>query len=303
VEFDVSLEPGSGESQELEPDINWIPFRCAAIAGVGLIGGSLGLAMRERGLADRVLGLDRSGEVLAQAKAMGAIDEGSTSLSSLAGADCVVFASPVGGLPDLMTLAAPFIGEGAIVTDVGSLKRRIVEVGESLFGPRFIGGHPMAGSETSGIGAARAGLFEKAPWALVNSRRGSLRDGGPASRIAALVTALGARPILLTAERHDHLVALVSHLPHVLSFSFSQAIAAQPAAPAAIGLAGASFRDMSRVSHSSPDLWADIFVENREELLPAIEAFEASLGVLRAAIEAGNREALLQCLTMIHPNE
>ena len=271
-------------------------FRCIAIVGVGLIGGSLGMALRARKLAGRVVGIDRNEAVLTHARDLGAIDTEAVDLSAAAEADCVVFASPVGGLPDLMTLTAPFVRSDAIVTDVGSLKRRIVEVGESLFGARFVGGHPMAGSEASGIGAARAGLFEGASWALATLRRMRLEDDEARSRISMLVSALGANPIHLSPERHDHLVALISHLPHALSFAFSQALVAEPSRSDAVVIAGASYQDITRVSRSSPELWADIFTENRDELLPAIAAFEKSLGLLRSAVESGERDAVLSRL-------
>lgn len=295
---DTTASESSAEVNRPAPNES---FRCIAIVGVGLIGGSLGMALRARGLAGSVLGIDRSEAILARARNLGAIDTGTVDLLALLEADCVFFASSVGGLPALMTLAAPFISPGAIVTDVGSLKRRIVEVGENLFGARFIGGHPMAGSESSGIDAARAGLFEGASWALASSRQVPPQNDEAHSRISALVRALGAKPIPLSPERHDHLVALVSHLPHALSFAFSQALALQPAGAHAIAIAGPSYRDISRISHASPDLWADILMENRDELLPAIASFEASLSRIRAAAETGDRDALLTCLTRVDP--
>lgn len=267
-------------------------FRCVAIVGVGLIGGSLAMALRSRRLAEGILGVDVSPEVLEQARALGAIDTGAMELPALAAADCVVFTSPVGALPELMQSAAPYIRADALVSDAGSLKRRIVEAGEALFGEQFVGGHPMAGSEESGIGAARASLFEGAPWIVSSSRVGRNEPHAAAERFADLVRALGARPIAVSPDRHDHLVSLVSHLPHAVSFAFARALGLAPEGEQAVQIAGASYRDLIRVSRSSPDLWADIFIENRDELLPAMAAFEDSLRLLRDAVESGDRETI-----------
>ena len=271
-------------------------FRCIAIVGVGLMGGSLGMALRLQEPAPRVIGLDRLDETLAQAVAVGAIDQMTRDFSELREADCVVFATPVGITPDLMVSAAPYIPPNAVVTDLGSVKGRIVAEGSRLFGAQFIGGHPMAGSEENGIAAARADLFRGASWALVDVRDPSAVHADAAQQLDALVRSLGARPLYLTADLHDHLAALVSHLPHVLAYAFAQAVAADPDAEAAVSMAGGSYRDLTRVSRSSPDLWSDIFLDNRDRLLPALAAFEGVLRDLRAAIEGGDRAALARQL-------
>jgi len=272
------------------------PFRCVAIVGVGLIGGSLGMALRSRGFAMRVIGIDRSEETLSRAVSLGAIDTGSPDLDRVAEADCVVFATPVGGLPGLLERASEFVQPGAILTDVGSVKRRIVSAGERLFGARFVGGHPMSGSEASGVDAARGDLFENAPWAITVARPATTVTDSAVQRIVSLVSALGARPVYLSPADHDCLVGLISHLPHVLSFAFARAVSVDPRASTAVEIAGGSYRDMIRVSRSSPELWADILHENRDVLADAISDLERILQSFRAALQSDDKAAVYQQL-------
>jgi prephenate dehydrogenase len=255
------------------------------------------MALRALGIADRVVGVDRDAEVLARAVALGAIDEGSLEFASIAAADCIVFATPAGILPEVMERAASFVRPDAAVTDTGSVKQRIVQAGERLFGARFVGGHPMAGSEASGVDAARADLFEGAPWVLTTAQTSGSAGAFAAARIGSLVVAVGARPVYLTPGVHDHLAGLVSHLPHVLSFAFARTVAADPGGAIAMDLAGGSYRDLMRVSHSSPELWSQILIENRDLLLPIIASFETSLHSLHSALEATDTGALRSLLT------
>lgn len=278
-------------------------FDTIAIVGVGMIGGSLGLALRAQGLAQHVVGVDRNAETLEEAVAVGAIEHGSTDLAeSVATADGIVLAAPVGVIPDLLEALAPHVRPDALITDLGSTKARIVETGERLFGARFVGSHPMAGSASSGIGAALVDLYADAAWAVVRSQPFDLATDPYASRLAELITALGARPIPLDAARHDHLVALVSHLPHLLSFAFAQTVAVDESAAQARALAGGSYRDLIRVSAADPFLWRDIFLENRTALLDALTAYESHLQALKSTVEAGDTEALLHVLAAIQPS-
>jgi prephenate dehydrogenase len=278
-------------------EAGFTPFDCVAIVGVGLMGGSLGLALRAGGLAKRVIGIDREREVLRAAQERGAIDVGTTELGAgLREADCVALAAPIGAIPSLLEALAPLVSREALITDLGSVKARIVEAGTRWFGPRFVGGHPMAGSERSGIGAARPDLFTGAAWGLVRPAPFSLAEDAPVSRLADLVTALGARPIPLDAALHDRLVALVSHLPHALSFAFAHTIAASESPLQARDLAGGSFRDLIRVSESDPSLWCDILLDNRAALLEALAAYETRLQILKQALETADPSALRNAL-------
>lgn len=262
------------------------PFACVTIVGLGLMGGSLALALRERRLARRIVGVDTRSETLQQARALNAIDAGTTDLAAgVAEADGVVLAAPVGILPVLLERLTAHVRSEALVTDLGSTKARIVGTGDHCFGARFVGGHPMAGSAESGFRAARPDLFTGAPWAIVRAEPFCLENDPHASRLAALTVALGARPLPMTATHHDHLAALVSHLPHVLSFAFARTVAADSSAEQAPTFSGGSYRDLMRVSAANPALWQDIFRENRTALLAALSAFEAQLHDLKLSIE------------------
>ena len=249
------------------------------------------MALRKRGLARRVVGVDVRAETLESAQALGAIDVGTREIiEAVREADCLVLAAPVGVIPSLMEQIAPHIRPDALVTDLGSTKTRIVETGNRIFGGRFVGGHPMAGSERGGIDAARADLFDGAAWGVVSDA--ALAPKSAAARLVAMVTRLGAHPILLDAAQHDRLVALVSHLPHVLSFAFARTVNASPDGEQARRLAGGSYQDMMRVSHANPALWRDIFLDNRAALLDAITTFESALDTLRQAIELSDNTTL-----------
>ena len=255
------------------------------IVGVGLIGGSLALALRRRGLAARIVGVDRSEITLNLALAGGAIDAGTTEIAEgVRDADLIIFATPVDSLPAQLEAMAPFVRPDALLTDTGSVKGQITAAGERIFGPRFVAGHPMAGSEKSGFAAAKADLFEGAAWAVVRAAPFALETDEPARRLAELVTALGANPIALDAERHDRLVALVSHLPHLLSFAFAATVNQNADSDTARQMAGGSYRDIMRVSAADPNLWRGIFHENRAALLDALTAWETELANLKAAL-------------------
>ena len=253
-----------------------------AIVGVGMMGGSLALALRERALATRIVGVDQSETTLNMASESGAIDAGTTDLTAgVRDADMIIFATPVPLLPAQFEAIAPYIRPDALITDLGSVKGRIVEIGQGLFGPRFVGGHPMAGSERSGFGAAKADLFEGAAWAIVRAAPFALETDEPARRLAAFVSALGANPIPMDAPQHDRIVALVSHLPHLLSFAFAKSVYGSPDSELARRMAGGSYRDMMRVSAADPELWRGIFHENRAALLNAVEEWETELASLK----------------------
>ncbi len=295
-----SAPPSASATADPEAEAvgDFTPFACVAILGVGLMGGSLGLALRARELALRIVGVDREPETLARAQARGAIQMGTTDpAEAVRDADCIVAAAPVGVIPDLLAQIAPHVRPDALVTDLGSTKARIVEVGTRLFGSRFVGGHPMAGSEESGIRAARADLFAGAAWAIVRPEPFALAEDAPAARLAVLASALGARPVPLDSARHDRLVALVSHLPHVLSFAFARMVGGDTAAEEARALAGGSYRDLMRVSAADPFLWRDIFLDNRAALLEALTTYESYLHTLKQHIEAADPAALLSALS------
>lgn len=262
-------------------------FSCIAIVGVGMMGGSLGLAIRGAGVTRRVIGVDTRADILERATTLGVIEEGTTDLrAGVADADCVLLAAPVKTIPRLLETLVPLAPPHALLSDIGSAKRHIVEAGERYFGARFVGGHPMAGSPQGGVEAALPDLFQGAAWAIVRSEMPDLQRDAWAMKLQTLVQALGARPVALDSARHDTLVALVSHLPHVLSFAFADMIANSGSPDMTERMAGSSYRDMLRVSGSDRAFWQDIFQENREAVLQALDAYEAQFQHIRQSIES-----------------
>lgn len=258
------------------------------VLGVGLIGGSIGLAARRR-LEAEVVGCGRSPERLQRAVELGAIDRGAGSVAEACeGAELVFCAGPVAVLPEQAREALAAAGPETVVTDVGSTKGELVEaVGGD---ERFIGGHPLAGAETAGVENARADLFEGARWYLTPTERSS---GLLYDRLQRAVSALGARPQAIDPRSHDRLMATVSHLPHVLA----NVLAAEGAESLTQGTerlpdVGPSFRDATRVAGSNPAIWADIFASNREAVAASVDSIAARLREAAELIRSGDREAL-----------
>jgi prephenate dehydrogenase len=259
-----------------------------AVLGVGLIGGSIGLAARER-LDCEVVGWGPNRGTVDRALALGAIESASPTVEEACdGADVVFCAAPVSALPRLVAAALAASGADTVVTDAGSTKRELVDG----FGAdeRFIGGHPLAGAETAGVANARADLFKGARWYLTPTERSS---GILYDRLQRTVAGLGARPQAIAAAAHDRLMATVSHLPHVLA----NVVAGQAATELTrdserLPEVGPSFRDATRVAGSNPSVWADIFEANSEAVVEAIDDAIARLGEARELIGAGEPEAI-----------
>ncbi len=260
-------------------------FERVTIVGVGLIGGSLGMALRARGLAREVVGVTRVPETIAAARDRGAIDRGTVDPASGAeGADLVALATP----PDLVVPMArrvlPRLHPGALLTDVASVKAEIVRSVEALARPggaAFLGGHPMAGNEGRGIGAASAALFEGTAYLLTPTAK-TPRDA--VERMSGLARALGAAPVLLEPDAHDRAVALTSHLPYLVAAALMGA--AGPGTPAA-SAAGPAFLGATRVAGSPVALWAQICRLNRDSILSALGTFREELSRLEAALADG----------------
>ena len=252
----------------------------AAIVGVGLIGGSLGLAWRRRGPFDTVVGVGRHTAALRAALDLGAVDEATTDLrAGVAQADLVVLAAPVRACIELLPVVAAACKGGAVITDVASTKAAIVQAGAGSPVP-FVGGHPMAGSERTGVEAASADLFRGATWVVTPTA------STPAAALDLVVSAIAAteaRLVRMDAEAHDRYVAAASHLPQAAAVALAASVPA-----AALQVAAAGYRDMTRLASSSPEVWNDIFATNRENVVAAIAAMEGSLATLRQAIAAGD---------------
>jgi prephenate dehydrogenase len=256
-----------------------------AVLGVGLIGGSVGLAARADGA--EVVGFGRSPERLARARELGAIDVAAASLEeALDGVEACFACGPVGALPDQVRAALAAAGADCVVTDVGSTKLALVEaVGDE----RFVGGHPVAGAETSGVEHARADLFQGAVWYLTPHERSS---GLLYERLHRLVVSFGARPVAIDAGTHDRLLAAVSHLPHVLA----NVLVAQAARALGEGeplpRVGPSFRDATRVAGASSEVWTDIYLSNREAIAAEIERTVERLQQVAADLRSGDAGAV-----------
>lgn len=262
-----------------------------AVLGVGLIGGSIGLAARRR-LGAEAVGFDPNRTVADLGVAEGAVDLAATSIEEACeGADVVFCAAPVAELAALAGAALAASGPDTAVTDVGSTKRDIV----AALGAdeRFIGGHPLAGAETSGVENARADLFEGARWYL--TPKSGRASGLLYDRLQRVLAGLGARVQAIDAEAHDRLMATISHLPHVVAnVLVGQAVAELTRDSERMPEVGPSFRDTTRVAGANPAIWGDIFASNSEAVAEAVEAVAGRLGEAAALIRSGEREAVAE---------
>ena len=259
-----------------------------AVLGVGLIGGSIGLAARRR-LDAEVVGCGRSPERLRRAVELGAIDRAAGSVAEACeGADLIFCCAPVATLPEQAREALAAAGPETAVTDVGSTKGELVAaLGRD---ERFIGGHPLAGAETAGVENAREDLFEGARWYLTPTERSS---GLLYDRLQRALSALGARPQAIDPTAHDRLMATVSHLPHVLANVLAaEAVGSLTQDSERLPDVGPSFRDATRVAGSNPAIWADIYASNREAVAESVDSVAARLKQAAELIRAGDREAL-----------
>ncbi len=271
-------------------------FKRIVIIGVGLIGGSLGMALRNRRLADTVVGVGRSEENLRAALQCGAIDRAAREpLPAVAQADIVVLAAHLKVNRELLKEIAPCLSPGTVVTDVGSVKGDIVRLARGLMpaGSFFVGGHPMAGSERQGIAGADPYLFENAFYILT-----PLRDQPEWAlrKVRTMVQGVGARVIELTPEEHDLAVAALSHLPHLVAYALVNSLAGLPEGERFLPLAAGGFRDTTRIALSNPLMWRDIFLFNREMLLIVLGSYKRELALLEEAVRHSSEEELVTLL-------
>ncbi len=246
------------------------------ILGPGLLGGSIGLAARHRKVAGRIVVWARRPEAADQAYKLGAADEATTDLSRATdGADLIVLAVPIGAMPAL----AKQLPATAVVTDVGSVKYTIVNTLTHLL-PKFVGSHPMTGSEQAGIEAARRDLFDGAV-CIVTPREDT--DKPALNLVFEFWKSLGCQVRTLAPQEHDEIVARISHLPHLVAAAVVNVVCSDGAHP--LNFVGPGFKDFTRIASGPPDMWTEIAVENREEIARALEALMDELGRLRAALK------------------
>lgn len=276
------------------------PFARLAVVGIGLLGGSVALAARKRGVAAKVVGVTRGREAAERARARGIVDEAGVDLArGVAGADLVVLATPVNAMAGVLAAAAPHLAEGALVTDVGSVKGCLAETLPGLLPARacYVGAHPMAGSHERGLEHARADLFEGAACVVtpVPTTPPEALD-----RVKRFWAALGARVLLRDPGVHDLEVAWVSHVPHALAFAFARALSGAPAG--AREVRGSGFRDFTRIALSDAELWADILTANRKPTAAALLAAAEQATALARLLEAGEVEAVERFLSAAREN-
>ncbi len=263
-----------------------------AIVGAGLIGGSLAAALKQADVVGEVIGLGRRRETLEQAKALGLIDVIADSPAQLAGADVIVLATPVAQMKTMLAAIAPHLGEKSVLTDAGSTKADIIAEARKILGkdfPRFVAGHPIAGAESNGPQAARADLFIGRNVVLCTEAE---TDPAAIERVTALWQGTGAQVVRMDAARHDRIFAAVSHLPHLAAFALVDDLVARSEAEDYFRFAASGFRDFTRIAGSSPEMWRDIALANREALLAELSGYMNKLGEIATALEKGDAAAL-----------
>ncbi|MFQ5925658.1 MAG: prephenate dehydrogenase [Dehalococcoidia bacterium] len=260
-----------------------------AIIGLGLIGGSMGLALKK--VADlELVGFARRPEVAAKALSIGAVDRAERNLlSAVEEADLVIIATPVVAIKEILAQIGERLSHGCIVTDTASTKAQVMGWAEEFLpsSVSFIGGHPMAGKEASGIEAADADLFTGCTYCLVPGRRA---NGEAINVVKGLVGQIGARPFFLDASEHDSLVAAISHLPLLLSAALVSTTARSPSWPQLAKLAATGFRDLTRLASGNPEMSRDICLTNREPILHWVDEYIKELGEFRRLVSEGGPE-------------
>lgn len=269
-------------------------YDSVAIVGVGLIGGSIGLALRERKLARQIIGIGRRQNSLDAARKTGAIDQGVTNLSAgVAAAQLVIVATPVDTIAERAVQAAAAAPPGCLITDAGSTKNAIVATVDAALatrrsGPRFVGSHPLAGDHRTGPEHARGDMFDGRTVVVTPS---------PATRPAAVTEArgfwesLGANVVSMSPEEHDVALAVTSHLPHLVAIALAAATPSEY-----LPLTAGGWRDTTRIAAADPKIWQPIFTANRQQVLDALDLMSQTLGGLREALEQGDNETLIATL-------
>lgn len=266
------------------------------IIGVGLIGGSLGMAIRKHKLANQVVGIDLDAQSLAIAKDLGAVDIYDTGYTAVGDADLVILAAPIFSNLRILESICEYLPPKAIVTDVGSTKSEFVAQAEQLLAGRnaFIGGHPMAGAETAGVSGSDPYLFENAIYLLTPTE---YTDQNALTKVKAMVEQIGARTMVVDPTTHDLVVAAISHLPHLVAAALVQTVAQVDAEnPITLALAAGGFKDTTRIASGNPGLWKDICFSNKQQIIDMIAIFQANLTELQQALVADLKQEFEQSL-------
>jgi prephenate dehydrogenase len=258
------------------------PFASVAIAGVGLIGGSIALGLRDRWPSVRVYGVDR-GAVLAHATGSGALDHGVASVEDLPAVDLLILAAPVRQNARLLLELPEHLRDTTVVTDVGGTKRDIVRAARTAGAPRrFVGGHPIGGAEQGGFGFARLDLFKGRPWILTPHAD----DIDAVDRLSRLAAGLGARAMTMDAGEHDRVMAFVSHLPQLAASALMEVVGAAVQSDG-LRVAGRGLVDSTRLASSPAAVWKDVCVTNADAIRTGLDLLIDRLGDLRAGLDGG----------------
>lgn len=265
-----------------------------AIFGVGLIGGSVALALKRAGQTGTIVGVGRHPDAMQEALQLGVIDQAASAAEAVKGADLILLATPVGQFPAILQAISPHLKPDAVITDAGSTKGDVVAAARGHMGallPRFVPAHPIAGAEKSGVQAAKAELFDGKNVVLTPLAE---TDSDATAKAEAFWRACGARVSSMSTEVHDRIFAAVSHLPHVLAFALVEDIARRPNADQLFGFAAGGFRDFSRIAGSSPEMWCDICLANRDAMLAELDAYTVQLGLIRNLIDTSDGQKLAE---------
>ncbi len=266
-------------------------YRKCCILGLGLMGGSLGLALRKYNVVQECWGYDHDPRAMLEAREKGAVERTAELPRALKDAELVVLAMPVGQILETLGKLPPYLPEGALVTDLGSTKGEIVREMAKVLPPRLaaIGGHPMAGSEKAGVAAADPLMLQGALYLLTPVKSTS---AAALQKMQETVRAVGARPLILGAEEHDRLVALVSHLPQLVAAALVNTLdrGTEEERELLLGLAGSGFKDTTRIAMGEPAVWYDIFATNRAFLKESLQSFRCELDALFADLEGGREK-------------
>ncbi len=271
-------------------------FTRAALIGTGLIGGSLGMALREKRLVGEIAGYDRDNEAAENALKKGAVDSIADSpAEAVKDADLVILAVPVLSTLDLLKEISSAIKKEALITDVGSTKAWIMEAVETVLPEEviFIGGHPMAGSEESGIAGADPALLENAIYVLTPGKKA---DSKKINKLSAMLSEVRSEPLILEPLAHDRIVASTSHLPHLAAAALVQSVVGADDLELVKTLSAGGFRDSTRIALGNPDIWRDIFISNRWALLAALKRYKESIANLEQHLTALSGEGLEEFL-------
>jgi prephenate dehydrogenase len=275
-----------------------VQFQKITIIGVGLLGGSIGLAARKNRAAKEIAGFVRNAKNISECEKFGATDFATTDLlAAVSNSDLIILCTPLAQMLPLAKQFLPALKRGAIVTDVGSVKAGVVRELESLIqksGAHFIGGHPMAGAEKTGVAAARENLFENAVCVLTPTKKS---NATAVRKLEKFWQSLGARILKLDAAQHDLLVSRSSHLPHVVAATLANLVL-NPASPKQqAALCANGFRDTTRVASGSSEMWRDIALANRKNLSRSVDAFVAELKKFQAALKKDDAKTVVKFLT------